>query len=200
MLVEQRVHRLELGFDFASEFFVFGFQRRLEEFEDFFGAFDVGLEVKEVGLGEDVFFAGNLGGGYFVQKIDRTGDHQLRGDVHRRDFGAQFFDVFHQLVGDFFGALGGFVFPEDALDFVETGPDGGCVFFGVGVIFGLACFFHFGGEVGETGVDARVKVAKALGDRLGALVVHTGDGVDFFCVVDVAFFQVVGEFFGVSQQ
>jgi len=25
VLVEQRVHRLELGFDFASEFFVFGF-------------------------------------------------------------------------------------------------------------------------------------------------------------------------------
>ena len=175
----------EVGIDFFEQGFVFLGNHRTEEFDDFLRAFDVGLEVAQVGVAVTVFFAADFAAGNFFNQHCRAADDFVRREGEGVDFFLQGFNVFHEFVGNVFHA--GYVFfdPQGVFDAVEAGE--GCVF---GFVF----------EVVFTRVDGGVEFVEEFGNRLDAFVVGAGGGKQGFGFFDVARFDGVGEGFGFGNQ
>ena len=161
----QRLHQLG----------VFLFQLGLEQLKDFLGAFNVGAKIVQIGARKDFFLAGDFGGGNLVEQIHRPLHHQLAGHLHSGHLRAQLLDVIEQFFRRLLRALRSVLRPQDFFDFVEAHPN--LVFF----------------QIGLARVDARVQVAKALGNRLGAFVIHADARIQLFRLLHIARSQRLGK-------
>ena len=135
-------------------------------------AVDVGLEVPQVGVAEDVLFAGDLARRDLVEQTLCAAGDLGRVDRERPAPSRLVSSSLHvgdQLVGDRVGVGLQPRHPQVLLQPVEAGP----------LLAGL--------EVGLAEVDAGVEVVgERLGDRLDALVIGTGDRELRLGRVDVA--------------
>src|SRR5882757_3381767 len=160
VLLEQRLDLGEPLVHLLAEFGVALVDDRPHRSDGGLAALDVGLEVPQVGVAEDVLFTGDLALGDFVEQTlcaagDLGGVDLVFGGL---DAVVEFPDVGRQLVGERIGVRLQTGDPQLLLQRMEAGP----------LLSGL--------QVGLTKVDAGIEVVgERLGHRLDALVIGAGE-------------------------
>ena len=177
--------RLEVLLGLVQEGLVLAGDQRLEQLDDLVGAFEVGLEVPQVGVAVAVFLTGDLGGGHFFHQHGCTAHHFLGREGQVGQAFVQLLDIGLQLLGVFDDTLGVLLVPQGILDAVEAAE--ARVLLTLLVVVG-------------TRVDGDVDVAKQLGDRLDALIVGAHGGEQLLGLFDLAGLDGSHEDLGVLYQ
>ena len=146
--------------DHRSEFWILLVEDRTQSGDRSLRTVDIGLEIIEIGVRENVLLAGDLRGGDLVEEAlcvarDAGGIDHVVLCIHQV---RELLDVDHELIGNGVRVGLGPVDPQVLLDAVEARP------------------FLTGFEVGLAQVEARIEVAEAFGLGLDAFVICAGQG------------------------
>ena len=148
-------------------------------------AFDIGLEVAQIGVAVAVFFAADFAAGHFFHQHRRAAHHFIGRERQQVDFLLQGFHIGQQFVGNLVYAGGAVFHPQRVFEAVKAGE---------GRVFG-ALF-----EIVFARINGRIELVKQLGNRLDALIVIAGGGKQRFGFGDIAGFYGGGEFGGFGHQ